>query len=325
MAIRLSIGDPMPRITLPTVSGAMFDSWNPAEAGQARVYWLGATIAAPAAAQLAEALAASETLLQVVASGTAAPDRDPGWAIDPTNGLRQAFGVSGPLAVIVDAWGRVAALVPAPSAENVTAAAAALHAATPTAMIRTQAPVLFIERVLDPELCLKLIEMWQRGAKLTNEVAAASGANIANADVKRRQDVSLNEGPLFLQLRDCLGRRVMPAIFQAFHIRIGVIETPRIGCYDSSQGGWFRRHRDNISAANAHRQFAVSLNLNGDDEYDGGELRFPEFGRQIYRPAAGGALVFSTSLLHEVVPVTRGRRFGVFTFLSATGPVGGRA
>ena len=27
------------------------------------------------------------------------------------------------------------------------------------------------------------------------------------------------------------------------------------------------------------------------------------------------ALVFSSSLLHEVVPLTRGRRFGVFTFL----------
>ena len=27
----------------------------------------------------------------------------------------------------------------------------------------------------------------------------------------------------------------------------------------------------------------------------------------------------SSSLLHEVVPLTRGRRFGVFTFLSASG------
>jgi predicted 2-oxoglutarate/Fe(II)-dependent dioxygenase YbiX len=44
-------------------------------------------------------------------------------------------------------------------------------------------------------------------------------------------------------------------------------------------------------------------------------VRFPEFGRQLYRPEAGGALVFSCSLLHEAVPVNRGRRFGLFTFL----------
>lgn len=33
------------------------------------------------------------------------------------------------------------------------------------------------------------------------------------------------------------------------------------------------------------------------------------------RPAAGGGLVSSCALLHEVMPVTRGRRFAVFTFL----------
>jgi predicted 2-oxoglutarate/Fe(II)-dependent dioxygenase YbiX len=31
-------------------------------------------------------------------------------------------------------------------------------------------------------------------------------------------------------------------------------------------------------------------------------------------------LIFSCSLVHEVSPVIRGRRFGAFTFLSATGP-----
>ena len=81
-----------------------------------------------------------------------------------------------------------------------------------------------------------------------------------------------------------------------------------------------RRHKDNTSSATAHRQFALSLNLNGTDEYDGGLLRFPEFGRELYAPVAGGALVFSTAMVHEVTPVTRGRRFGVFTFLSASGP-----
>ena len=121
-------------------------------------------------------------------------------------------------------------------------------------------------------------------------------------------------------LRDCLVRRVVPAILRAFHVGIMVIEAPIIGCYDADCGGRFGRHRDNTSSYTAHRQFALSLNLNPDGEYDGGELRFPEFGRELYRPVAGGVLVFSSSLLHEVVPVTRGRRFGVFTFLSASGP-----
>jgi len=43
-------------------------------------------------------------------------------------------------------------------------------------------------------------------------------------------------------------------------------------------------------------------------------LRFPEFPGLNYRPTAGSGVVFSCSLLHEAMPVTRGRRFGIFGF-----------
>ena len=49
--------------------------------------------------------------------------------------------------------------------------------------------------------------------------------------------------------------------------------------------------------------------------FEGGELRFPEFGRRTYLAAPGDALVFSCSLLHEVTPVTMGRRYCTLPFL----------
>ena len=64
----------------------------------------------------------------------------------------------------------------------------------------------------------------------------------------------------------------------------------------------------------AHRRFAVTLNLNVED-YDGGELRFPEFGARRYKRPTGDAVVFSCSLLHEALPVTRGERFAFLPFL----------
>ena len=42
---------------------------------------------------------------------------------------------------------------------------------------------------------------------------------------------------------------------------------------------------------------------------------FPEFGRKVYRPPVGGALVFSCGALHQVMPVTRGRRYAFLAFL----------
>ena len=41
----------------------------------------------------------------------------------------------------------------------------------------------------------------------------------------------------------------------------------------------------------------------------------PEFGPQAYRAPTGGELVFSCSLLHEALPVTKGKRYAYLPFL----------
>ncbi len=86
-----------------------------------------------------------------------------------------------------------------------------------------------------------------------------------------------------------------------------------VACYDSAISGHFYRHRDNVNAGAEHRRFAVTLNLNSD--YDGCDLQFPEFGRGVYRAPAGGAVVFSCGALHQVTPITRGRRHAFLAFL----------
>jgi predicted 2-oxoglutarate/Fe(II)-dependent dioxygenase YbiX len=103
-------------------------------------------------------------------------------------------------------------------------------------------------------------------------------------------------------------------ILRAFHFAATRLERYLVACYDASEGGYFRPHRDNQSLGTAHRRFAVSINLNAED-FDGGDIRFPEFGQRTYRPPTGGAVVFNCSLLHEATPVTRGRRYAVLPFL----------
>ena len=62
-----------------------------------------------------------------------------------------------------------------------------------------------------------------------------------------------------------------------------------------------------------HRRFAVTINLNHD--YSGCDLVFPEFGSRTYRAPHGGAVVFSCGALHQVTPITRGRRYAFLAFL----------
>ena len=309
----------MPHITLPSACGRVFDSWDQPTSGMARAYWLGTPPDVAMAIRLSEDLAAWETLLHVVVVSPSGASGYPSWLLDQAGELDCAFAATGSLVVLVDSGGRVAALLASPSPAAITARAAELYAASAPRLVQAKAPVLLLERVVEPAFCETLMEHWQRSGKLANKVASGHG-NVVNADIKRRQDVQVSDPLLFVRLRDCVMRRVVPVMEQVYHARIKVMEAPLIGCYESASGGWFRRHRDNTSSATAHRQFALSLNLNGTDEYDGGLLRFPEFGRELYAPVAGGALVFSTAMVHEVTPVTRGRRFGVFTFLSASGP-----
>lgn len=95
------------------------------------------------------------------------------------------------------------------------------------------------------------------------------------------------------------------------------VERYIVACYDAEDGGYFKAHRDNTTRATAHRQFACSINLNA-EEFEGGDLRFPEFGPQTYRPPTGGAVIFSCALLHEATPVTRGRRYAYLPFFYDT-------
>jgi len=108
--------------------------------------------------------------------------------------------------------------------------------------------------------------------------------------------------------------RLFPEIKKAYQYDITRYEPYRIACYEGERGGELHGHRDNTLPVVAHRRFAVSVNLNT-EEFEGGELRYPEFGAETYRPETGAAIAFSCSMLHEAMHVTKGRRYVLLAFL----------
>ncbi|MFC7476305.1 2OG-Fe(II) oxygenase [Dankookia sp. GCM10030260] len=180
----------------------------------------------------------------------------------------------------------------------------------------TPAPVLLLPRVFEPELCQVLIGLYARtGGQESGTMVERDGKTIGVHDhsQKRRFDCLIEEEDLQATIRARISRRLVPEIRKAFQFEATRIERYIIACYDAATGGHFAAHRDNTTPGTAHRRFAVTINLN--DDFDGGELWFPEFGPRRYRPPAGGAVVFSCSLLHEATPVTRGTRYAVLPFL----------
>lgn len=178
------------------------------------------------------------------------------------------------------------------------------------------APVLELPRVFEPELCERLIALHrQTGGWESGFAADVDGrtVEVANPLIKRRHDILIEDEALLGEIRERMVRRLFPMVRRAFNWPPSEIERYLVCRYGEDEQGFFSAHRDDVTLGTAHRKFAVSIGLN--DAYEGGELRFPEFGRRTYRPQAGGALVFCCSLLHEVAPVTRGERYVFVPFL----------
>jgi peroxiredoxin/predicted 2-oxoglutarate/Fe(II)-dependent dioxygenase YbiX len=215
-------------------------------------------------------------------------------------------------ALLVDPNARVVAF-PLPHAIVGTAVTEATRRATEPVLIAAQAPVLAMPDVLSPRDCRMLIELWERENIETGVATEESGVGGQEIDhaYKNRRDHQVVDPAVIRLVNDRLAGRIVPEVRKAFNYEISRFEHLRIGAYDAG-AGYFRAHRDNTKPATAHRKFALTLCLN--DDYEGGYLNFPEYGRQLYRPPAGGAVVFSTSLLHEVTDVTAGRRFALITF-----------
>jgi predicted 2-oxoglutarate/Fe(II)-dependent dioxygenase YbiX len=179
------------------------------------------------------------------------------------------------------------------------------------------APVLIVPRIFEPSLCRRLIDHYEAvGGEVSGVMRQINGKTvgvIAN-DFKKRRDANIDDDAFQRALRVRLARRLAPEVERAFQFKATRIERYIVARYDADEGGYFRPHRDNTTAGTAHRKFAVSINLNA-EEFEGGELRFPEFGMRTYRPPTGGAVVFSCSLLHEATPVTAGKRYAFLPFL----------
>lgn len=178
------------------------------------------------------------------------------------------------------------------------------------------APVLVIPNALDDDFCDRLIDVAETsgGEQTGVEVSRDGGRHSElDAEMKRRRDHIVDDADLMAEITRRVGKRVIPEVFKAFSFHATRFEGFKICCYEGEDRGFFTRHRDNLSPGTSHRRFALSLNLNAD--YDGGHVQFPEYGRARYRPGKGGAVVFSGSLLHEALEVTRGRRYVLLSFL----------
>ena len=244
------------------------------------------------------------------------------WFKDGNGEISRLYGVLAPDGqaeacwMLLDPSLRIMIVSPIEQGERVFATLRALPEPDGHAGVPLHAPVLIVPRILTPDYCRRLIDYYERvGGQPSGVMREKDGKTIGVIDdFKRRADCVFEDEAMQMELRRSLVTRLLPEIEKVFQFTATRIERYIVAAYDANDGGYFRPHRDNTTSGTAHRKFAVTINLNAED-YEGGDLRFPEFGRRTYRAPTGGAVVFSCALLHEATPVTRGRRYATLPFL----------
>lgn len=179
------------------------------------------------------------------------------------------------------------------------------------------APVLTAPRIFDVELCRRVIAAFEADGGHESGFMQQAGDEVIpalNRGFKRRRDHYIADESIRASIRTALNRRLVPLVQRFFQFQATRMERYLVARYDSADSGFFAAHRDNTTAATAHRRFAVTINLDA-ESHIGGDLRFPEFGDRTYRAPTGGAVVFSCAMLHEALPVKQGVRYAFLPFL----------
>ena len=235
------------------------------------------------------------------------------WVFDAAGNISDHYGPE-PHWLLLDPTLRVLATAPIEDAEAFFRRVAALPAPGDHAGVTLHAPVLLAPRIFEPELCQALIERHEAtGGAFTGVMRDQGDRTVAVMDeLKKRRDIWIDDPELQQAIRERLERRLFPLIRMAFEFSVTHIERYLVSCYDAADQAVFHPHRDNTTHGTKHRRFACSLNLNAD--FEGGDLRFAEFGAATYRPPPGGAVVFSCTLMHEALRVTQGRRYAFLPF-----------
>ncbi|HKD54026.1 MAG TPA: hypothetical protein VKB72_07375, partial [Steroidobacteraceae bacterium] len=164
------------------------------------------------------------------------------------------------------------------------------------ATLTAMAPVLLLPAVLDRALC----------AELAGELGEAGAAGLV-----------LLDDALAARTMRLLLRRVGPEIDRAFSFDDFIVEPLRLR---RDQADTAERERLRIEPDGKGRGFVLLLDL-GAEDYEGGEILFPEYGPHRYRPGTGGVVVYSDTLLRELRPVAKGRRSLLTTLLRRAAPV----
>lgn len=176
--------------------------------------------------------------------------------------------------------------------------------------------LLPIENIISAEDASRLRQViekeeWLDGKRTAGSLAATVKSNLQlNETSETAQHLSqviadaVQQHPLFVSAS--LPKSVFP---------------PRFNCYQN--GGHYGLHVDNSimtrpNGSSMRTDVSATLFLNNGNDYEGGELSIEtQYGAQEIKMNAGDLILYPSTSLHEVKPVTSGKRLAAFFWIQS--------
>jgi hypothetical protein len=197
-------------------------------------------------------------------------------------------------------------------------------AAQATSACREEAPGIFSIQLYDACQCASIL--WQvRRAKSWSpaRVAGEDGGSEGVVRPAARSALILAEEKkesIYFDFEDKVRTIIAPLITKVWGVRFGGCDGTQLIRYKT--GGRYMPHKDSTEEPSevvfASRYFTVLCYLNSN--FEGGRTSFPGLSYSA-TPEEGRTLIFPSHYLHSAIPITRGEKFVLLTWLSGPIPI----
>jgi PKHD-type hydroxylase len=173
----------------------------------------------------------------------------------------------------------------------------------------------FIEGVFTPQECNEIIKL----GKSFSIDQSKTGDGRGFSDIRKSRNSWLPPS----EITNWVYERIQQAVMEAnkhFEFDLHSIENLQFTEYDGDYKGNYGKHIDKFGGAsspNTHRKLSFSIQLSCPSKYEGGELAiFNQKDPMVANKSQGCINFFPSYVLHEVKPVTKGRRYCLVSWCS---------
>ena len=177
----------------------------------------------------------------------------------------------------------------------------------------------YFESALTPRFCDEVIEY---GNSIKKEIALTgdgkeklepSPAELTEIKKKRKSNVAWFDDPW-------LYNEIQPYVHMANQNAKWNFQWDYSDAFQFTEytpGQFYDWHRDCDITSDLYRKLSVTVQLSDPKDYDGGELQFKNYwgSMQLVTPKdmlkSGTVIVFPSSIMHRVTPITRGTRYSL--------------